>query len=80
MNDTSFHELAVLRKQIDILHEVLEDIAMIADGHRKSTLVDQSGNNVALSAILVRAASAIGKEERLRETGTIFAPVGTVVR
>jgi hypothetical protein len=67
------------QRQADLL-DVIEDIAMIADGHRKSTLYDAAGNNVALSAILVRAAAAIGKEKRLRETGTIFAPLGTIVR
>jgi hypothetical protein len=73
-------EIAMLRQRVADLVDVIEDIAMIADGHRKSTLADAAGNNVALSVILVRAASVIGKEERLRETGTIFPPVGTIVR
>jgi hypothetical protein len=73
-------EIAMLRQRVSDLVDVIEDIAMIADGHRKSTLSDAAGNNVALSVILGRAASVIGKEERLRETGTIFSPVGTIVR
>jgi hypothetical protein len=80
MTDEDRNELASLRKRVEMLSDVMEEIAMIADGHRKSTLRYASGNNVALSVILGRAASAIGREERLRETGTIFAPLGTVVR
>jgi hypothetical protein len=80
MTDEDRNELASLRKRVETLSDVMEEIAMIADGHRKSTLRDADGNIVALSVILGRAASAIGREERLRETGTIFAPLGTVVR
>lgn len=72
-------EIAMLRQSVSDLVDVIEDIAMIADGHRKSTLRDDAGNNVALSVILGRAAAAIGKEDRLRVSGTIFAPLGSVV-
>jgi hypothetical protein len=73
-------DAAILRLRVATLLDVLEDIALIADGHRKSTLCDPAGNSVALSVILGRAAAAIGKEERLRETGTVFAPPGAIVR
>lgn len=73
-------EIAMLRQSVSDLVDVIEDIAMIADGHRKSTLRDDAGNNVALSVILGRAAAVIGKEDMLRDTGTIFPPVGTIVR
>lgn len=80
MTEDEVKELEVLRERVSHLTDVLEDIAMIADGHRKATLRDADGNNVALSAILARAASVIGRAERLRDTGTIFAPPGSVVR
>lgn len=73
-------EIAMLRQRVLDLSDVIQEIALIADGHRKSTLRDDAGNNTALSVILGRAAAAIGKEEMLRDTGTIFAPVGTIVR
>lgn len=79
MTDEDRDELVALRKKASLLSEVIEEIAMIADGHRKSTLRDDAGNNVALSVILGHAAAAVGKGDRLRETGTIFAPPGTVI-
>jgi hypothetical protein len=80
MADDDAKELKALRDRVAALSDIIEDIAMIADGHRKSTLRDEAGNNMALSVILGRAAAAIGKEERLRQTGTIFPPIGTIVR
>lgn len=53
MND----ELAHLHRRISELSEALEDIAYMADGHRRSTARDAEGNNIALSAILGRAQS-----------------------
>lgn len=80
MADENLDELKALRKKAAILFDALEDIALIADGHRKSTAYDEAGNNIALSVILGRAATAVGWGERLQETGTVIAPVGTVVR
>lgn len=72
-------ELALLHRRIAELSEALEDIAYIADGHRLSTARDGEGNNIALSAILGRAAVCIGLDDRLRLTGSVFSPSGTVV-
>lgn len=80
MTDGDMEELKALRNRVASLSDIIEEIAMIADGHRKSTLRDDAGSNVALSVILGFAAAAIGKEERLRDTGTIFPPIGTIVR
>ncbi len=80
MTDGAMDELKALRDRVAALSDIIEDIALIADGHRKSTLRDAAGNNMALYVILGRAAAVIGKEDMLRETGTIFPPIGTVVR
>ena len=76
---TEQDKTAILRRHVADLLDVVEDIALIADGHRRSTAVDADGNNIALSVILGLAAGAIGKADRLRETGTIFTPPGTTV-
>lgn len=80
MAEDDAKELKALRHRVAALSDAIEEIAMIADGHRKSTLRDEAGNNMALSVILGCAAAAIGRQERLRETGTIFPPIGTIVR
>ena len=72
-------EAASLERKLCELLDIIEDIAMIADGHRKSGAMDSHGNNVALSVILGLAAGAIGRSDRLRETGTIFAAPGSTV-
>lgn len=78
MDDVSGN-LRRLEDRIVELLDVIESIAMIADGHRGSALYDDAGNNVALSVILAMSAQAIGKAERLRENGTLLAPPGSVV-
>jgi len=72
-------ETDCLKRRIANLLDLIEDIAMIADGHRKSVAQDADGNNIALSVILVRAAEAIGRSDRLSETGAVFAAPGSIV-
>ncbi|NTF17283.1 hypothetical protein G6L37_02405 [Agrobacterium rubi] len=79
MTEIERQELDFLRKRVALLSDVVEDIAHIADGHRRSTLQDDDGNNVALSVILGRAASALGMDERLISNGTVFATSGAKV-
>lgn len=71
-------ELKVLEEKIRSLEDVLHDIAILADGHRRSTLYSD-GSSVALVSVLSLACAAIGKTGDLRRDGTILAPVGTVV-
>lgn len=65
-------------ERIERLEEVLMDIALIADGHKASRLY-VNDENVALIVIRNMASGAIGLEERLREEGTIIAPMGTII-
>ncbi|MBY3433414.1 hypothetical protein HFN89_04500 [Rhizobium laguerreae] len=58
--------------RIERLEELLHDIALIADGHKSSTLYI-GGENAALVNIRNMAAMAIGLSDRLRLNGTLFS-------
>ncbi|MBY3151223.1 hypothetical protein HFO56_02255 [Rhizobium laguerreae] len=65
--------------RIERLEELLHDIALIADGHKSSTLYI-GGENAALINIRNMAATAIGLGDRLRENGTLFSTDPSVIR
>jgi hypothetical protein len=69
---TSERQKAKAREvRIERLEELLYDIALIADGHKSSTLYI-AGENAALVNVRNMAAMAVGLGDRLRETGTVF--------
>lgn len=37
---------------VEVLHDLLEDIKILAEGHKKSTAYDQNGDNIALTVIV----------------------------
>lgn len=37
---------------VEILHALLEDIKILAEGHKKSTVYDENGDNIALTVIV----------------------------
>jgi hypothetical protein len=66
-------EIERLLSRIDSLEGALFDVALLADGHRRSRVYDETGANIALSVILAHAAAALGRTDVLRERGTLFA-------
>lgn len=60
--------------RIEKLEDILLDIALIADGHRASTLYI-AGENAALVNVRNMAAMAVGLGDRLKDKGTLFATV-----
>nr|WP_250807695.1 hypothetical protein [Neorhizobium tomejilense] len=65
-------------RRIEQLEALLYDIAIMADGHKASTLYVRD-ENVALVNIRNMAGFAIGLEDTLRERGTLFAAGWRVV-
>lgn len=65
--------------RIERLEELLYDIALIADGHKASTLYI-SGENAALVNVRNMAAMAIGLGDRLKDKRTLFATILSVKR
>ncbi|MDW9479004.1 hypothetical protein GOB57_09990 [Sinorhizobium meliloti] len=63
--------------RLELLEDLLMDIALIADGHRTSKLYID-GENAALVNIRNMAAVALGLKDQLVDRGTLLAPVGTV--
>jgi hypothetical protein len=66
-------EIERLRARVDSLEDALLDVALLADGHRRSRACDETGANIALSVVLARAASALGRSDELRERGALLA-------
>lgn len=66
-------EIERLRARIEGLEDALLDVALVADGYRRSRACDETGSNIALSVVLSRAAAALGRSDELRERGTLLA-------
>jgi hypothetical protein len=71
MSQTNKDELSIMHTRLEKLENLLEDIALIADGHKSSRLyVD--GENVALVSIRNMANLAIG-----RKASVVIGPTTT---